>query len=58
MGCNKGTPPNAAYAWLNDTLDVIASFNAGWGFWNLRGPYGILDTERAGTSTGTGTGIL
>ncbi|MGA3263127.1 MAG: cellulase family glycosylhydrolase [Terracidiphilus sp.] len=49
MGCHRGTPAAVVYAWLNDTLDMIVSMNAGWGLWNLRGPYGILDTDRAGT---------
>jgi aryl-phospho-beta-D-glucosidase BglC (GH1 family) len=50
MGCHRGTPPDVLYAWLNDTLDMIVSMKAGWGLWNLRGPYGILDTARPGTA--------
>jgi endoglucanase len=49
MGCSNHTPPNVAYAWFNDSLDVINELHSGWGLWNFRGPIGILDTQRAGT---------
>jgi endoglucanase len=49
MGCSNHTPPNVAYAWFNDSLDVINGLHSGWALWNFRGPIGILDTERAGT---------
>ena len=49
MGCNRFTPANVVYAWVEDSLDMIASLNSGWGFWTFRGPYGVLDTARAGT---------
>ena len=50
MGCNRFTPANVVYAWVEDTLDMIASLNSGWGFWTFRGPYGVLDTARNGTN--------
>jgi endoglucanase len=50
MGCDKNTPPDVVYAWYNDSLDVISSLRAGWALWNFRGPFGILDTGRAGTN--------
>jgi len=49
MGCYKHTPPEVVLAWFNDTLDVIGDLGSGWALWNFRGPFGILDTERAGT---------
>jgi endoglucanase len=49
MGCYKHTPPGVVLAWLNDTLDVLGELNSGWALWNFRGPFGVLDTERAGT---------
>jgi endoglucanase len=32
--------------WLEDTLDVLKSYNIGWAFWNLRGKFGIMDNGR------------
>jgi endoglucanase len=49
MGCYKYTPPDVVLAWFNDTLDVLGEMNSGWALWNFRGPFGVLDTERAGT---------
>jgi endoglucanase len=49
MGCYKHTPPETVLAWFNDTLDVLGEMNSGWALWNFRGPFGIVDTERAGT---------
>jgi aryl-phospho-beta-D-glucosidase BglC (GH1 family) len=49
MGCYKHTPPQVVLAWFNDTLDVLGELNSGWALWNFRGPFGVLDTERAGT---------
>jgi endoglucanase len=28
---------------------VIGALRSGWALWNFRGPFGILDTGRAGT---------
>ncbi len=49
MGCYKHTPPQVVLAWFSDSLDVIGALDSGWALWNFRGPFGILDTERAGT---------
>ena len=48
-GCNRYTPPQVYYAWLNDMLDVIDSLNSGWALWNFRGVAGPLDPDRPGT---------
>ena len=49
MGCYKHTPPEVVLAWFDDTLSVLSDLHTGWALWNFRGPFGILDTERAGT---------
>jgi endoglucanase len=49
MGCYKQTPPQVVLAWFDDTLDAIGELKSGWALWNFRGPFGVLDTERAGT---------
>lgn len=49
MGCYKHTPPDVVLAWFDDTLSVLGGLHSGWALWNFRGPFGILDTERAGT---------
>ncbi len=49
MGCNRYTPAEIVHAWFNDTLEMIGGLHSGWGLWNFRGPFGILDTNRPGT---------
>lgn len=49
MGCYKHTPPQVVLAWFSDTLSVLGELHVGWALWNFRGPFGVLDTERAGT---------
>ena len=49
MGCYKHTPPDVVLAWFDDTLSVLGDLHSGWALWNFRGPFGVLDTERAGT---------
>lgn len=49
MGCYKYTPPEVVYKWYDATLGAIDSLDSGWALWNFRGPFGILDTDRAGT---------
>ncbi|MGD0942235.1 MAG: cellulase family glycosylhydrolase [Terracidiphilus sp.] len=49
MGCYKHTPPEVVLPWLDDTLSVVNDLHSGWALWNFRGPFGVLDTERAGT---------
>jgi endoglucanase len=50
MGCYKHTPPQVVLAWFTDTLEMIGELKCGWALWNFRGPFGILDTQRAGTN--------
>ena len=49
MGCYKHTPPQVVLAWFSDTLSVLGELHTGFALWNFRGPFGVLDTERAGT---------
>ncbi len=49
MGANKHTPPNVVLPWFDDTLSVLKDLHTGWALWNLRGPFGIVDTDRPGT---------
>ena len=49
MGCYKHTPPGVVLAWFDDMLSVLHDLDSGWALWNFRGPFGVLDTERAGT---------
>ncbi|PYX40589.1 MAG: glycoside hydrolase [Acidobacteria bacterium] len=46
-GCFNKTPHDVALAWMEDCLSLW--HEAGWGFalWNLRGAFGVLDSERA-----------
>lgn len=48
-GCYKHTPPEVVLAWFNDTSDLIGELKSGFALWNFRGPFGVVDTERAGT---------
>ena len=46
-GCFNKTPHAVALAWMRDCLSLWKE--AGWGFsmWNLRGAFGVLDSERS-----------
>lgn len=46
-GCFNKTPHPVALAWMEDCLSLWNQ--AGWGFalWNLRGSFGVIDSERA-----------
>jgi endoglucanase len=46
-GCFNKTPHDVALAWMTDCLAVWK--RAGWGnaMWNLRGAFGVMDSERA-----------
>jgi endoglucanase len=45
-GCFNKTPHPVTLAWMEDSLSLWKE--AGWGFalWNLRGSFGVLDSER------------
>lgn len=47
MGCYNFTPHPVFLAWLEDLLAILTERDIGWGLWNLRGSYGVLDSARA-----------
>jgi endoglucanase len=46
-GVYNKTPHAVALGWLRDTLEMLKGHNVGYALWNLRGPFGVLDSERA-----------
>jgi len=40
------TPHPVALAYLEDVLAILTEMNCGWTMWNLRGSFGILDSQR------------
>ncbi len=46
FGCNNKTPHDVALAWTKDNLEEFRRAGFGWALWNLRGGYGILDSQR------------
>ena len=53
MGVYSQTPPAVTYAFLDDLLSIFDEHRWGWALWNLRGPFGLLDTHREGAKTET-----
>jgi aryl-phospho-beta-D-glucosidase BglC (GH1 family) len=45
-GCYRETPHNVFLAWFNDQLDILTSKGIGWGLWNLRGDFGLINSGR------------
>lgn len=45
-GCFNQTPHEVFLAWFNDQLDTLTSNGIGWGLWNFRGTFGLLDSGR------------
>jgi aryl-phospho-beta-D-glucosidase BglC (GH1 family) len=45
-GCFNETPHEVFLAWFNDQLDILTSHGIGWGLWNFRGSFGLLDSGR------------
>jgi endoglucanase len=46
-GAHNRTPHAVVLGWMNDLLPCWAEAGWGWALWNLRGSFGILDSERA-----------
>ncbi len=49
--CGEGgvyheTPHAVALAWLEDALTVLGECGFGWALWNLRGAFGVMDSQR------------
>ena len=47
FGCYQYTQHTLVMDWLEDYLRLWKERNMGWAMWNLRGSFGILDSERA-----------
>lgn len=45
-GCYNETPHDVFLAWFEDQLDILTTHDIGWGLWNFRGTFGMLDSER------------
>jgi hypothetical protein len=45
-GCFNETPHEVFLAWFGDQLDILTSHGIGWGLWNFRGSFGMLDSGR------------
>jgi len=45
-GAYNHTPHDVVLAWARDNLDLWKANNWGWSLWNLRGSFGILDSNR------------
>ena len=45
-GCYNQTPHQVFLAWFGDQLDALTSAGVGWGLWNFRGTFGLLDSGR------------
>jgi endoglucanase len=45
-GCHNRTPHAVVLAWARDCLANWKEAGWGWGLWNLRGSFGILDSSR------------
>jgi len=45
-GCYSETPHEVFLAWFNDQLDILTSHGIGWGLWNFRGTFGIINSGR------------
>ncbi len=46
-GAHNRTPHPVVLAWMKDCLDLWREAGWGWALWNLRGSFGVLDSDRA-----------
>jgi len=46
-GCFTRTPHPVMLAWMTDLLSLWKEAGWGWAMWNLRGGFGVVDSERA-----------
>ena len=45
-GAFRHTPHEVVMDWLRDVLEVLGELGIGMALWNLRGPFGVLDSGR------------
>jgi endoglucanase len=46
-GCFNQTPHDVCLAWMRDILSLWKEVRWGWAMWNLKGSFGILNSERS-----------
>ena len=46
-GTFNRTPHKVTLAWMRDCLDLWREAGWGWALWNLRGSFGVMDSDRA-----------
>ena len=49
-GAYNKTPHPVALAWMRDQLELWQEAGWGWALWNLRGSFGLLDSDRGDVS--------
>jgi endoglucanase len=47
FGCYNQTPHGVTLAWMRDVLSVFRGLGVGWALWNLRGSFGVADSQRS-----------
>lgn len=45
-GCYNQTPHDVCLAWMKDILSLWQEAQWGWAMWNLKGSFGVLNSER------------
>jgi endoglucanase len=46
-GCHNLTPHAVVLPWMQANLELFKEAGWGWSLWNLRGAFGVLDSNRA-----------
>ena len=46
-GAYRFTPHDVVLRWASDQLELWTEAGFGWAMWNLRGSFGIVDSQRA-----------
>jgi len=46
-GCYNKTPHKVFLAWFRDVLEILTGHNIGYALWNLRGSFGVVDSNRS-----------
>lgn len=49
-GAHNRTPHPVTLAWMRDCLDLWREAGWGWSLWNLRGSFGVMDSDRTDVS--------
>ncbi len=47
FGCANKTPHEVTLSWMADVLGIFRELGVGWALWNLRGEFGVVDSDRA-----------